>query len=134
MPSGQYALRFFGLYDYASEYYNNQAHLENAMPITIFAPNIVTHIDASLDPGGIITGQLKVANEGYLSAPLAGIELLEADTGLPIRGAETRNGYYEVHGIQTGQYKLRFSTLTLDANGIGSKPTTKRAHLRTLFV
>ena len=117
VPSGRYAIRFKHALDYAGEYYNNQDQATNATPISITAPNTITHIDATLDVGGIITGRLKTAPVGFLSGPLANIELIEADTGLVVNGAESRDGYYEIHSIQTGRYKLRFNTLTLDANG-----------------
>ncbi len=110
LASGVYYVRFnpYGTSDsYISEYYDNQLDLLSADPITVTAPAVVSGIDASLELGATITGQV-TGND--TSQALADVGVSAYDCyGFSVGYDNTdATGTYTITGLIPGGYRLRF--------------------------
>ena len=112
--SGTYYLEFNPPYDtdYLTEYYDNKFSLAEANGVTVTLGDVRTGIDAALDIGGIITGQVTAAVGG---APLNDVYVYvytsttSADwdyVGYP--ATTDASGVYTITDLATGYYYLKF--------------------------
>jgi hypothetical protein len=119
---------------YVAQYYDGQANPANASPVKVGTSQSVTGIDASLEPGGTVTGQItNSAGQGLSGICVAlapdvqglGSALIPLPAGL--LGAAfgslgvTSHGIYRVTDIAPGNYEVSFS------GGCGSSKTLKYA-------
>jgi len=91
---------------YVSEFYNNQSTVENGNIITVAAGETVANVNAVLSlGGGKISGFVK--DPGNTGLDNAYIEVWDTQyqTFVGHTNAD-RNGYFEVHGLIPGNYKL----------------------------
>jgi hypothetical protein len=95
--------------NYAPQWYKNSANQAHAKAIMITGAQVISHVDAALPPGGIISG---VVRAKATNAPLGKICVYAR----PLRGpgpyAATRtaaNGSYRLTRLSTGKYLLQFS-------------------------
>ncbi len=110
LPSGDYKVEFdTSGTGYSSQWYNDKADFASADPVTVTAPNPTAGIDAVLEYGGSISGQV---TDG--SAGIAGITVRvydENDDSITIgSGSTDSNGDYTVTGLPSGVYKVEFDT------------------------
>ncbi|HEX6780835.1 MAG TPA: carboxypeptidase regulatory-like domain-containing protein [Solirubrobacterales bacterium] len=106
LRSGSYKVRFGpgpGDLSYAREFYDDKASRADANPVSVVAGSTTGGIDAELEQGGRITGAVTDADGG---APLAGIEVCLSNFGSC--DATAADGSYELEGLATGSYKVRF--------------------------
>ena len=121
-PGGHYALHglFPGRYtiefsvgcgnkgNYAPQWWRRQTSAGRATPIAIKGTRIVSHVDAALDPGALITGTIRVGSAA--GKPLAGICVQATDS----RGDDfadavsAKNGTYRLADLARGRYLIRF--------------------------
>jgi hypothetical protein len=94
---------------YLAEYYNNKSSLLTADPVNVTAGVVTSHIDAALDRGGQITGQVTAADGGAL---LQGVSISVYDSNGSWRGSATTNasGVYTTSALTMGNYRVKFGT------------------------
>ncbi len=78
------------------------------MPVT--APAATTAVDATLHVGGQITG--KVTAAAGKEPPVAGALVCASGSDGEICGLSNEVGEYTISGLETGEYTVKFSTLT----------------------
>lgn len=94
--------------NYVPQYYAGKAELSEADTITV-ASTRVEHIDAALQPGGVITG---TARDASSHAAISGVEVcaLAAGSGEKEHCATSgAGGEYTIIGLSTGAYKIEFN-------------------------
>jgi len=106
---GSYRVGFFncGASTYASQYYNDQATLASADPVTVTDGTTTSGINAALVAGGQITGTV---TDSVTGAPVTGIcaEALDS-SGNGIKLLSTNaTGAYTISGLQTESYRVEF--------------------------
>jgi protocatechuate 3,4-dioxygenase beta subunit len=112
LPSGSYIVKFQppdsdGPCSLAIEYSGNAATAAAATPVQVSAPTTVTGIDATLDYGGYITGQITDAASGL---PLNGeVRVYDATGALVTNGNVLSLGRYRTSAaLPSGAYRVRF--------------------------
>jgi hypothetical protein len=91
---------------YVAQYYNGVADAADATPVTV-ADAPVGGIDAELEEGGTIAGQVATANGG---ASLEFVEVCALTAGGGEQcGYPESSGAYEIPSLAPGAYKVRFS-------------------------
>jgi len=106
LRSGSYKVRFApGPSDltYVRGFYDGKATRAEANPVSVVAGATTSGIDGELERGGRIAGVVTDADGG---APLAGIEVCLSNFGTC--DATAADGSYELEGLATGSYKVRF--------------------------
>jgi hypothetical protein len=91
---------------YVSEFYNNKSFVENGNIITVAAGETVANINTVLSPGG---GKISgfVRDPGNTGLDNAYIEVWDTQYQVFVGHTNAdRNGYFEVHGLIPGNYKL----------------------------
>jgi hypothetical protein len=80
------------------EYYDNQLIPETAIPVQVTAPEILTDIDAALESGGAISGQV-IAEDG--GQPLNDVNVIVYDQDWNYKASLyfTYNGFYTIAGL-----------------------------------
>jgi Carboxypeptidase regulatory-like domain len=122
LPSGEYDVAFSGLacsggscgQVYVIQFYNDKPSPAAADPVSVSAPKTTAAIDATLVPGGRISGKvisaasgaaIQGANVCALEASASQVSALQAGGCAITNGA----GEYTISGLQSGQYKVRFA-------------------------
>jgi protocatechuate 3,4-dioxygenase beta subunit len=93
--------------NYASQFFNNKPDWASADLVAVSSGNI-PNINASLAPGGTITGTVT----NILGQPLQGITVLvyDANSGTALgNDYSDANGSYTLFGLSTGSYKVKFN-------------------------
>jgi hypothetical protein len=103
LPSGTYRVEFAGGLGYLGHYYNGAATLEAATPLVVTAPSLRTGINATLAPGGKISGTVTSAATGL---PLAGISVSASGEGGSDFDFTDAGGNYELIGLGSGSYTV----------------------------
>jgi RHS repeat-associated protein len=112
LAGGEYKLQFFAPNDsglnYLAQYYNDKASLAEADVLQLTAGTTKSGIDATLSPGGQISGR---ATSAASKAAIAGIEVCAyAIEGGGSSCARTdASGAYTVAGLTTGNYHVSFA-------------------------
>ena len=93
---------------FLSEFYNNAAIIGASDLITVQVRTTTPNINAQLERGGVITGQVTAADTG---APLANVSVFaEERCGRGSASATTNSsGIFTLQGLPTGQYGVSFS-------------------------
>lgn len=97
-----------GVFDYAPQFYDNQASYAQATKVPVTTGGTSSGIDATMQPGGNITGSVTAAATGV---PLKGIEVcvLPIDEEHKQRCARTNtNGEYTLPQLRAGEYAVEF--------------------------
>ncbi len=121
LTSGSWRLRFSYCGDrvteYAGEYYNDKSTLGSATPVKVTSGSGTPNINAQLAAGGSISGQIsEYGNVGYFGDGC--VSVYEPDGHeIFFRTTSDESGDYEVAGLPTGSYRLRFFYC-----GYGSNP------------
>ncbi|MGD1056688.1 MAG: carboxypeptidase-like regulatory domain-containing protein [Solirubrobacteraceae bacterium] len=112
LVTGEYIVAFHPPYegplDYARQFYNHQASYLNATKVPVIAGSVTEEIDAAMQPGGNIAGQVTAAATG---AAVAGVEVcaLSISEGSKQRCAFTdMNGEYTLSQLAVGQDAVEF--------------------------
>ncbi len=111
LEPGDYRLRFgicvpLRADNVAMEFYDDKDSLEDAAPVTVIGSVDTSGIDAELAPGGSISGTITDTN-GFR---LIGICVHAYNSnGTQVGFAFLGDGEYQVDGLGTGEYRLRFS-------------------------
>jgi hypothetical protein len=116
VPGGSYKVQFFDCTNgvYVSQYYNNQATLAAANPVSVTGAATTSGINAKLVAGGKISGTV---TDLSTTAPLANICVDALDsTGNFVGGTKTNSsGQYTLTGLPVGSYKVEY----IDCSGSG---------------
>ncbi len=112
LSTGEYKLQFFpplgsGL-NYISQYYNNKQTYAEADVLELTAGTTKTGVNATLAPGGQISGR---ATSAATNAAIAGLEVCAwsvANEGGNCALTEA-SGAYTIPGLQSGSYHIAFS-------------------------
>ncbi|MBP7687805.1 MAG: carboxypeptidase regulatory-like domain-containing protein [Thermoflexales bacterium] len=109
LKTGSYKLAFWaGSYSpYLSEYYNDKATLDTADAVNVAVGSTTGNINASLQLGGVITGQLTAA-DGGAPLPEVYVNVYNASNQRVGSGYTDANGLYSTSGLTTGNYRLGF--------------------------
>jgi hypothetical protein len=111
LRAGDYAVRFSGCTSsgpWAPEWWPNSPSLAGATPVAVTTGQQRTGIDAALDPGGYLQGQV---TDGAGTPVPACIEAYD-ELGIVARDIARFNGVtgaYRIAGLNTNGYKLRFN-------------------------
>ena len=103
---GVYLVNFDPPAPYAPEYFDDARSYLSATPVTVSAGAVTSGIDAVLGLGGSIVGT--VTDEA--SSPIAGVNVTSCPSvggfcGSALTGTD---GFYEIDGLQPGDYSLGF--------------------------
>jgi hypothetical protein len=113
LASGNYEVEFISPPEsepgYITQYYQGTTSYENAKAVPVAAPGTTSGIDAALEEGGRITGEVTRAAGG---APIEGIEVCASAVRAEGFGcAKTKsNGDYTITGLASGEYDVSFSS------------------------
>jgi hypothetical protein len=112
LPSGSYRLRFvsgennFPYQSYAYQFYRNQTTLASANPITVTARQKISGVNASLAPGGRITGTVT----GTIVPPSGCVvEVYDVNGWQAGRVVIDDTGAYVASHLPTGRYRVKFT-------------------------
>jgi Carboxypeptidase regulatory-like domain len=105
--------------DYLGEYFDD-AHARNqAVALAVTPGATVGGVDAALEEGARITGT--VSDED--GQPVEGVQVCAEPLKLPNRFGEcatsAADGTYEIHRVQSGDYRVRFTTFPWQGNYLG---------------
>ncbi len=112
LPTGSYKVAFstsFPSHGYIGQYYDGKATREAAELVTVSEGVTVANIDAELQRGGTISGEVTDAvSEKVVDAVRACV--YQAVNG-EFEGCDSTNadGEYAIEGLRTGSYKVKFS-------------------------
>jgi alpha-tubulin suppressor-like RCC1 family protein len=114
LAGGEYTVEFSppseSTLDYAAQYYGGKSSPSEAQPVPVTAADTTSEVDAKLEVGGQIRGEVTSA---VGARKLAEIEVCasEADgVGFGERCALTNaNGEYAISGLASGSYQVEFS-------------------------
>ena len=115
IPHGNCKVRFYSTGNYIGEYYNDKKDFDGAEPILVPDGQTITGIDAVLEPGGIITGNV-TDTTGTPVADLD-VEIYDLNGNSLARGNTGQDGYYEIQGIPPGACKVLFDPWCLNDYG-----------------
>jgi hypothetical protein len=113
LASGQYDVEFISPSEsepgYITQYYKGATSYEDAKAVPVNAPTTTSGIDAALEEGGRITGEVTRASGGAL---IEGIEVCASAVGTEGYGcAKTKsNGSYTITGLASGNYDVEFAS------------------------
>lgn len=117
LPSGSYRIGFGRVGNFLGSFYNNAASLQEATPITVTAPELRSGINATLSPGGGITGTITSAATGL---PLSGIMVSVSGTGGSAYAFTGADGAFTLSGLGSGSYELKAAPLSETVNLIAA--------------
>jgi Carboxypeptidase regulatory-like domain len=113
LPAGKYVVEFFassesGL-NYQTQFYKDVAQPSKATDVQVAAGSATAEINATLEPGGEITG---MTTSAATNAPIAGVSVCAFDEAVESGNCSKSgsNGVYTVAGLATGNYKVTFIT------------------------
>jgi hypothetical protein len=112
IPDGICKVRFYSTGNYISEYYNDKKNFDEADPIFIPDGQTITGIDAVLEPGGIITGNVTDTTGNPLA--YLDVEVYDLDGNSLARVSTGQDGYYEIRGVPRGACKILFDPCFLN--------------------
>ena len=94
---------------YVSEYYDNKSTLASADAVSVTSGGVTAGIDAVLERGGRITGQIAAADGG---APLqyVSVSVYDGDGSWAGSASTNASGVYTTSGLATGSYTIHFRT------------------------
>jgi hypothetical protein len=111
VATGLYKLEFATEYrgrEYVKQFYSGASSWSSATNVAVTTGNVTGGIDAELQPGGQITGEVTSAST---HAPLVGITVC---TSSPTESGPCATtdaaGRYTLSGLSTGSYRVAFST------------------------
>jgi RHS repeat-associated protein len=111
LATGEYTVAFDAYNnspEYLEQYYDGQASLDEAQPLSVTAGSAKAGINAALLAGGEVTGTV---TDSLSKAPLEGIEVcLLSSTGLYVVHCTKTNssGEYAITDLAGGEYEVRF--------------------------
>ena len=105
LPTGSYKLSIY-CSDYVAQWYGGKDQ-QTATIVTVTAPNTTAGINAVLLKGGVISGTVTDKVTGSVIQGIS-ITATNADTGLYGHGYTDSTGTYNITGLPSGSYKLRF--------------------------
>lgn len=106
LNTGIYRVGFYGFSTYLGEYYDNAIDLDSATDISVTDGITTSGVNATLAPAGHITGQVTAEGGG----PLADIQVTVYSYNGDVNSVRTdANGNYDVGGLNTGVYRIKFS-------------------------
>jgi hypothetical protein len=119
LPSGAYRISFghpFGIVsedeDFLAQYFNGQASAASATAVSVATPNTAGGIDAELQPGGQITGQVTSA---ATHAPVPGAQVCTS-AGFGNCATTDATGQYTIVGLPSGSYSVWVSVYGTEQN------------------
>jgi hypothetical protein len=137
LASGNYHVQFLSTYagspasDYLSEFYNNKPNATTADAVSVTSPNLRDYIDAQLSRGGVISGFVSITNGVYGDIPVA-VYLAPYIYSEKSTTTNATNGYYEIRGLRSGNYKVKFGPLTTSVTTANCEITTTY-HIETWY-
>jgi hypothetical protein len=120
LPPGDYKVEFRTNWtpgNYVGEWYNDKNSFESADAVTVTVGQTTTDIDVQLANGGAISGRVTDSSgEGIDNVEVQIYDLNQ--NWLP--GVNTdQDGYYTIHGLPAGSYKIEFNTNWTSGNYSG---------------
>jgi protocatechuate 3,4-dioxygenase beta subunit len=107
--SGEYKILFDPNDGYhGSEWYDNKQSQAEATTLTVVPPENINNIDASLPVGGRLTGTVVEDSTGL---PISNCEVSVHEANIEGKiavGKTDSTGYYDIKGLDTGDYKIKF--------------------------
>jgi hypothetical protein len=122
LPSGSYRIGFEGVMGFLDGYYSGAASLDEATPLAVVAPELRTAIDATLSPGGSITGTITSAATGL---PLGGIWVSASGEGGSDSDFTAVDGAFTLSGLGSGSYELEASPSSETVNLVPGSRTVE---------
>jgi hypothetical protein len=116
LTSGQYDVEFISPSEsepgYITQYYEGTTSFEDAKAVRVNAPATTSGINAALEEGGRITGEVTRTSGGLGGSPIEGIEVCASAVHSEGYGcAKTKsNGIYTITGLGSGNYDVEFSS------------------------
>jgi hypothetical protein len=110
LPSGSYKVQFepgFGV-NFVTQYYAGKATREAADPIAVVAGTTVSSIDAKMQVGGTIAGQVTDAESSLAIEGAEACLYRAGSTELARCVPSGGDGKYSITGLATGSYKVGF--------------------------
>lgn len=104
LPSGTYRIGFGGGSGFLPAFYNAAATLEEATPLAVTAPTVRNGINATLNPGGAISGVVTSAETGL---PVSGLWVSASGSGGSSYDFTNASGAYELTGLGSGSYTVQ---------------------------
>jgi hypothetical protein len=121
LPAGNYKIDFRAdntAGNYVREWYNDKSSFENADMVPVILGQTTGGIDAQLAQGGAISGRVTDAS-GTIG--ISNVDVCICDPShywYPGTGTDSE-GYYTIHGISAGNYKIEFRTNWTPGNWVG---------------
>jgi hypothetical protein len=109
MRTAEYKVRFEPSYsepNFVRQYYSNKATRAEADAVAVTAGEAKGGIDAQLATGGKVTGTVTDATS---HAPIEDVEVCVANYSTRCASTDAA-GHYQLEGLPTGAYKIRFET------------------------
>jgi len=103
LPTGTYGVRVIAD-GYATEWYDNTYYRDNAIPISVTAPDETSGINFSLEEGGSISGNV---SDGTTDIANLWVHVFDYSTNQWLTGSNTDSeGNYVLSGLPTGDYRV----------------------------
>ena len=109
LASGEYTVKFSAA-TYVTQYFDGKASASEATPVSVTAPATRSAVDATLHVGAQITG--KVTAAAGKKEPVAGALVCASGSAGEDCGLSNEAGEYTITGLESGEYQVKFSTLT----------------------
>jgi hypothetical protein len=111
LAAGSYIVEFqpCGSQDLAFQWYDRASSLAKAKLVKVAASHTTSAIDAWLTPGGTVTGRVVSKSGGK---PVSGVCVVAYSVSQPFFGfgSTSRSGVYTVTGLNSGTYRMSFSS------------------------
>jgi 5-hydroxyisourate hydrolase-like protein (transthyretin family)/protocatechuate 3,4-dioxygenase beta subunit len=137
-PAGDFKVEFWTNNvpgNYVSEYYNNKPDFEQADILTVNAGQELTGINAQLGTGGAISGRV-TDESGSVGLANISIHIRDLNNNHITGNGTDSNGYYSVHGIPAGDFKVEFWTGNTSGNYLAeyynNQPDFEQADILTV--
>jgi Carboxypeptidase regulatory-like domain len=98
--------------NYATQYFNGKPTFAEADEVAVIAGFPTSGIDAKMQTGGQITGQVTDAST---HVPLANIKVCASRSGFGYCASTNAAGEYTISGLTSGSYKVEYSACGLSA-------------------
>jgi hypothetical protein len=107
-----YKVEFSAGGNYATQYFNGKSTFAEADEVAVIAGFTTSGIDAKMQTGGQITGQVTDAST---HVPLANIKVCARRSGFGYCASTNAAGEYTISGLTSGSYKVEYSACGLSA-------------------
>lgn len=109
LRKGSYAVQFFPLEpkNLLGEWWRDAATRSTAKAVTVGSGVTVSRIDASLAPGGILSGTVR--DDRGRALPDAMVQVQNVDTGRSYRQSSVGAGAWRIPSLPPGTYRVNFS-------------------------